>query len=450
MDIPTSINPIDYRVDLSKNITNELEIEEFCSRSKDGKEGVFSRDRKLTVRNLIVLIMSLNRSIQRELDSFFTKLNSSDFTIREVTKGAFSQARSKLNEWAFIRLNQVAVETFYNGAEYYAWHKHRLLSVDGSRLVLPNHPSIKEEFGECSFGPKADSKRSLAIVSVLYDVLNQVPIDARIAPFKSPNAKKSSEMSLFQEHLPSLEVSDLLLLDRGYPSLLLFFQLHAQGVEFCVRMKGSWWNAVRAFRESGESERIVSFTLPAKDRIKLEQYPQIIDKPLKCRLVRVELDAGEIEILCTSLIDANAYPLEEFKELYHFRWNEEEAYKLLKSRIELENFSGKTAKAIKQDFHAKIFLLTLSATLAHPIEEKVRQEFKADEKRKHDQKLNRTNCISMTKDILIGVFIKKQFERALEFFDKNVFNTREIIRPNRKNERKHQQKKTYSMNYKRL
>ena len=49
--------------------------------------------------------MSLNRAIQRELDSFFQKIDSSDYTIREVTKGAFSQARLKLNEWGFIRFN---------------------------------------------------------------------------------------------------------------------------------------------------------------------------------------------------------------------------------------------------------------------------------------------------------------------------------------------------------
>jgi len=56
----------------------------------------------------------------------------------------------------------------------------------------------------------------------------------------------------------------------------------------------------------------------------------------------------------------------------------------------------------------------------------------------------------MTKDILVSMFIKKKFEYALNAFDRIVFNTREIIRPNRKFERKHRQKKPYSMNYKRL
>jgi hypothetical protein len=39
--------------------------------------------------------------------------------------------------------------------------------------------------------------------------------------------------------------------------------------------------------------------------------------------------------------------VEEFDELYHFRRGEEEAYKLLKSRIEVEDFSGKTAISVR-------------------------------------------------------------------------------------------------------
>jgi len=447
---PNNIQKEDYRIKLTKNIDYELDNAEFHSRSKDGSNGMFTRKRKLTIRVLILVIMSINRAIQRDLDRFFQKVDSAHYTIREASKGAFSQARAKLNEWGFIRLNEIAVDTFYSGAEYSVWNGHRLLAVDGTRLMLPNHSSVKAEFGECSFGPKSDSKRSMAIGSMLYDVLNLITVDAQLAPFKSSSAKKSSEQSLLLKHMDRLKAGDLLLLDRGYPSLALFFQLKAQSIKFCVRMKGSWWKEVRKFRESADKQMIVSFNLPKKDEHKLNQYPEFTDRTIRCRLIKVELDSGETEILCTSLTDFEKYPYGQFKELYHFRWNEEEAYKLLKNRMELENFSGKTAKAVKQDFHAKVFLLTLSAAYAHPIEERVKQEYKADEKRKHDQKINRTNSIAKTRDILVGMFIKKQYKKALESFDKIVYSTREIIRPNRKNERKHRQKKSYSMNYKRL
>jgi len=389
-------------------------------------------------------VLKFKSSIQRELDRFYKEVTQSDFNIRAVTKGAFTQARAKLNPWAFKRLNEVAVNSFYDGAEYYVWHNMRLLAVDGTRLVLPNHPTVIEEFGVHEFGPKANSPRSLAMGSLLYDPLNQITIDSQIAPYAS------SERDLLMQHLEHVKSGDLLLLDRGYPCFWLLFLMKARGIEFCVRLKEDWWLKVKDFTESLEKKRIVTFTLPKKDRAKLKDFPHMLDTEITCRLIKVELENGEKEVLCTSLTDTNTYPHEEFEQLYHYRWNEEEAYKLLKSRIELENFSGKTAKAVKQDFHAKVFLMTLCAAYAHPIEEKVVKEYKADQNRKYDQKINRTNALATTMDMLVPTFIRKEYRVALQAFDQLVEKTREIIRPGRSNPRKKKPKKPYSMNYKRL
>ena len=386
--------------------------------------------------------MSFKTSLQRDLDRFYKSVSDSDFNIREVTKSAFTQARAKLNAWAFQRLNEVAVESFYQHTSYYSWYGMRVLAIDGSRLMLPNHPSIKEEFGEHHFGPKADSPRSLALVSMLYDVLNHLTIDAQIAPYCE------SERDLLKLHLEKVEKGDLLLLDRGYPCFWLLFLLQAKGVEFCVRLKQDWWLSVQDFTKSNEKERIVYFSLPKKDADQLIDYPHLIEKPISCRLIKVVLDNGEIEILCTSLLDPLAYKREELEWLYHYRWNEEEAYKLLKSRIELEAFSGKTAKAVKQDFYAKVFLMTLTAAYAHPIEEKVRAEYQADKDRKHAQKINRTSAVAMMMDMAIPMFIKRKFKQAIQAFDQIVYQTRELLRTNRKNPRKKRPKKQYHMNYK--
>jgi len=383
-------------------------------------------------------------SIQRELDSFFKAVSNRDFKIREATKGAFTQARAKLNPWAFERLNEVASETFYEDAEYCVWHGMRTLAVDGTRLVLPNQPSINEGFGQHQFGPKADSPRSLVMGSMLYDVLNQITIDSKLAP------DSSRERDLLLQHLDKVKEGDMLLLDRDYTCFWLLFLLKAKGIEFCVRLKEDWWLKVKEFTESRDKERIVSFALPKKDRKKLANFPHMMDTIIECRLVKVKLENGKKEILCTSLTDTKNYVYEDFGQLYHYRWNEEEAYKLLKSRVELEDFSGKTARAIKQDFFAKVFLMTLCAAYAHPIEEKVIAEYRADKKRNHAQKINRTNALSMTQDNLIGVVINRKYEKTLEAFDKIVANTREVVRPRRSFERKKRPKKTYSMNYKRL
>ena len=405
---------------------------------------MFTRNRKLPIKILILLVLKFKTSIQRELDRFFKEASQSDFNIREVTKGAFTQARAKLKPEAFIRLNEIAVNTFYDSAEYYVWHNMRLLAVDGTRLILPNHPTVVEEFGLHQFGPKADSPRSLAMGSLLYDPLNMVTVDSQI------DAYASSERDLLMKHLDKVNAGDMLLLDRGYPSFWLLFLLKARGIGFCVRLKEDWWLKVKDFTESTDKERIVTFALPKKDRAKLKDFPHMLDTEITCRLVKVELENGEKEILCTSLLDTERYSYTDFEQLYHFRWNEEEAYKLLKSRVELENFSGKTARAVKQDFHAKVFLMTLCAAYAHPIEKKVIEEYEADQNRKHGQKINRTNALAMTMDILVPTFIRKKYNEAMQAFDLIVENTREIVRPGRSNPRNKRQKKPYSMNYKRL
>lgn len=440
--ITVSISNPKYRKKLTDNLNCELDSDSFKTGCKNDID-VVSRDRKLTLKNLIFIIMNFKTSIQRELDSFFKSVSNKDFNIREVTKGAFSQARLKLNPWGFQRLNQVAVESFYQEAHYRTWHGLRVLAVDGTRLNLPNHKSIVEAFGSHVIGPTLRVTKSLALGSLLYDVLNNITIEGQIDRYDS------SERDLLIKHIDKIKKGDLLLLDRGYGSFWLFFLLQAKEIDFCVRIKDNWL-VVREFNQSDKQEQIVSFNLPARDFDKLAAYPEYQTKTITCRLIKVVLLTGETEILCTSLKDKEVYKIEVFNELYRLRWNEEEAYKLFKSRIELENFSGKTALAIKQDFHAKVFLMTLCASYAHPIEEKVIQEYKADEDRKFSQKINRTNAIGMTQSILIAVFIKKQFRKAIKAFDDIVSKTREIIRPNRILPRKHKPKKQYSMNYKRL
>jgi len=386
----------------------------------------------------------VSSSLQRELDAFYKEVTESDFNIRHVTKGAFSQARKKLKPEAFIELNNSVTDTFYKEAPYLVWNNMRLLSVDGTRLALPRHPSIIEEFGEHSFGPNADSKRSLALCSLLYDPLNMLTLDARMAPYAS------SELELLYKHLAKVNKGDLLLLDRGYPNIALMFLLKAKGIGFCMRMKVDWWLAVKEFSESDKTDDIVQFLLPKKDRKLIQDFPQMFDLAIKCRLIKVVLPDGGIEVLCTSLLDEKKFSVDDIADLYKYRWNEEEGYKLLKSRMEVEYFSGKTAWAVKQDFYAKVFIMSLCANLAFPIEEKVRKEYKQDLARKHDQKINRTAALSMTRNICIGLFVKKLVKSALKAFDDIVSGTRELIRPGRREKRNANTKRLYSMNYKRL
>lgn len=92
-------------------------------------------------------------------------------------------------------MNENVNNTFYDEAPYYLWNGFRLLAVDGTRLVLPDHESVKQEFGEHEFGPNADSKKSLGLASMMYDVLNLLTIDAQLSPYTE------NEQALLRKHL---------------------------------------------------------------------------------------------------------------------------------------------------------------------------------------------------------------------------------------------------------
>ena len=55
---------------------------------------------------------------------------------------------------------------------------------------------------------------------------------------------------------------------------------------------------------------------------------------------------------------------------------------------------------VKQDFHAQVFFMTLCAVKARGIEEMVIKEYNANQKMKFNQKVNLTNALAGTMDVI--------------------------------------------------
>jgi len=306
--------------------------------------------------------------LQREMDSFYKETEDADFNIRRVTKSAFTQARKFLSPEAFLELSDVVVKSFYENAPFLAYKNHRILAVDGGFLNLPDHPSIREEFGRRSFGrgTKKDVPKSMALLSLLYDPANYMTLDVQTGH------GDGSELQLLLGHLPKVDEGDILLLDRGYPSRYLFSILASLGIHFVVRMKHNWV-PVKKFMKSRSRDIVVTMEVPDGDYERYRQQYPGMKKQIKCRLVKVLDEQGNLQVLCTSLLDSAKYKIADLADLYKLRWGIEEGYKMYKARVQVEAFSGKTATAVKQDIYAKIMMMNLCAALAFPIEEKVVQ-----------------------------------------------------------------------------
>ena len=162
-------------------------------------------------------------------------------------------------------------------------------------------------------------------------------------------------------HFDVIKQGDVVVYDRYYPSFLLMFRHIANGSHFCVKMKNERWNQVKDFLASGKKQQVITIHYPKRDsRAKEYKLPDLI----QVRLVKKVNKKGDVSVYCTSLMDDKIYSAKSIINLYKFRWSLEEAYKFIKSRLSIENFSGKTATAVLQDFFAKTFLLTLTNIIA--------------------------------------------------------------------------------------
>lgn len=333
-----------------------MESEDFKKRHRAG-ENDFTRLRSLTFALVLVLVM------RKSVKSLQNVVNEATTWLKElpVTASAYCQARYKLKHTAFIELNQKAiVGTLYTDGDYQTFWGFRVLAVDGSKLVLPDSEEVREEFGTIAWTTGKDSEikgeTPYALASVLYDVLNRVALDARLGK------ANVYEVDLALEHLPYTRVGDLWTLDRNYPSYRMLAELMQSPADFVIRCSAASFGVARQMlKGEGADSQIVTLTPCAG------QLPDIrkrrLPLSLKVRFVRVLLSTGEFEVLVTSLLDENLYPTEGFLELYGLRWEIETFFGLLKTRLELENFTGTGAEAVRQDFHASVYLSGLESLL---------------------------------------------------------------------------------------
>jgi len=356
----------------------------------------FNRTRKLPFPVLLTYFLNLTKgSYQQELDNFFAVTDSSCLPSQVVTKSALTQARKHLSHTAFIDLNQRVVNAYYTDhRELNTWKGFRLCAIDGSQFRLPNEPDIVEEFGVIP-GKESQKDCPLALASVYYDVLNHISIDSSINP------TNASERECAASHIQHALPNDLSLLDRGYNAFWLYNLYQLKKQFFCMRAKINQGLQFKQFAESGKAQTVITLE-PNKPSLKQCKEKGLPTGALTLRLLRVELNSGEVEVLITNLMDEQAYPASEFKALYHLRWGIEENYKRLKQWVEIENFSGKSALSVKQDFYAKVLTTNLTSMLANAAQAQVD---KTTAHRKLGYQVNFAQAVSKMKNTIVELLI---------------------------------------------
>lgn len=209
-------------------------------------------------------------------------------------------------------------------------------------------------------------------------------------------------------------------------------------------MKNNVWNIVKAFNDSGKESEVVVLKMQSKDQKEANKLG-ITETSIKCRLTRIELDGGEIEILLSSLIDEQQISVADTKELYGKRWPIEDSYKTFKTKVCVENFSGKTENAVMQDFYVKIFIMNLTAVAIRPINTALNKE---TVKVKYTHQVNVIEAFATMKRAVVSFFVTGKIKKAIKRVIERVSQITEPVRMGRKNKRKQKAKRQYYINQK--
>jgi Transposase DDE domain len=357
-DIPS------YLITLVEALRAKLHDPVFLARHRVRPED-FTRNRQLTFPVVMLFILQKTvKSIQRHLHEFFDALAEGQ-VFEPVTSGAVTHARAKLKDSAFIELNQgCLLPTVYNTEHLIQrWRGHRLFGVDSSLVRLPDSEELGQEFGwkESSNQNGATGTRyPEARLSVVYDLLNRIGHDARLEP------STLGEVALAIQQLEILQPEDIEINDRGFSGYVYFATVMQRGAHFIGRCStGSFLAAQQMFRlNRANQSKVVWLYAPSDQKAQCRRLG--LPLKMKVRFVSLRLPTGELEVLATSLLDQALDPTEEFLTVYHWRWGHETFYLMLKGRMELENFSGRTVEAVRQDVQAAVLLANLESVLSEP------------------------------------------------------------------------------------
>jgi len=172
----------------------------------------------------------------------------------------------------------------------------------------------------------------------------------------------------------------------------------------------------------------------------------------------VALPTGEVEVLLTTLLDTRRFKHGYFSEIYCKRWGIESCFFVIKSFLELANFSAYTVNNCWQSLSrliGNIYSHFINYNLQTALfTAKAPEIKKINKQRQHDYKPNRNVTAGLLKRFLVIFMLRpaKERKRWIEGFNRQMLQTMEPIRPEKNKERQRRLKRgaerhTHGSNY---
>ena len=280
------------------------------------------RVRRLPAQQVVWLVIGLalyrHLSIKEVLDDLDLALP--ELEGRCLTASAACQARQRVGAGPLHWLFQTSAKAWHNEERTaYRFHGMDLLAMDGTTLRLADSVANREHFGAQVYAKSKVANFPQARGVTLMAVPTHLVLDARFGAYKT------SEMTYAKELLPSIPDNSLTILDRGFLSAELLFNLVVRGTQrhFLIPAKSNTkWKLIDGTDEDGTVEMEVSDAAMLLDAT--------LPATWRARAVRIMDGKGELVYLLTSLMDRKLFKAKQLVDCYWRRWEIETSYRELK------------------------------------------------------------------------------------------------------------------------
>jgi hypothetical protein len=281
----------------------------------------------------------------------------------QVTEEAFAKARQRMPLDFWVALILLLVERFEaDHAERLRFRGFRLLAIDGTRLTLPDEQALRTFYGTATNGKGRHNAQARMVL--LQSPLTRLPIAYQLAPVKV------GEVTMARHLASGLRPKDLVLLDSGYVSYGLLWDIQYREAFFCLRLQRAM-NLHTLRRDPHTGQRWVRWTpKDSRGQWRREGLPRALD----LRLIEYQVPGHRRIQLVTNVLSARRLSYADFTRLtttpgaaekllpglYHLRWQIETSYAEMKIGQQMEGgFRSKKPAGIAYEVagHVVLYLL---------------------------------------------------------------------------------------------
>ena len=284
-----------------------------------------------------------------------------------ASEEAFVQARQRMPMEYWLWLILLLAERFQSRhPEAVRWKGFRLLALDGTEIALPYWKTLATAFGTSRNGRRR--RRPQARMVMLAFPQCRLPWRYELTP------RSCHEQTIAMRLLDHVEPRDLVLMDRGFWSYGLFWQVQRHRAFFGIRLRRGV--KLKTLERLGKDDRLVTWKMPNGSRKKCawKSLPDL-PKSLTLRVIRYQVRGFRPSAVVTNVLDPTVVSRDQWVRmatadqaghvleagLYHRRWEIETLFCELKVRQGMaRSLRSRTAEGIAFEVagHVALYLLT--------------------------------------------------------------------------------------------